>query len=81
MAKSIINENKIASEFEKIPLSKRTVTRRRRIADTDSAIRKTLQTIKTDFAYFSIALNESTDVSDLSQLLIFVRVIFPQFEV
>lgn len=41
MAKSI-NENKITNEFEKISLSRRTVTRR--IADTDSAIRKTLQT-------------------------------------
>ncbi|CAI6369038.1 unnamed protein product [Macrosiphum euphorbiae] len=78
MAKSI-NENKIASEFEKISLSRRTVTRR--IADTDSAIRKTLQTIMTDCAYFSIALDESTDVSDVSQLLIFVRVVSPQFEV
>lgn len=35
----------------------------------------------TDCAYFSIALDESTDVSDVSQLLIFVRVISPQFEV
>ena len=78
MAKAI-NENKISSEFEKISLSRRTVTRR--IADTDSAIRKTLQTILTDCAYFSIALDESTDVSDVSQLLIFVRVISPQFEV
>ncbi|KAE9522238.1 hypothetical protein AGLY_017364 [Aphis glycines] len=61
MAKSI-NENRIASEFEKISLSRRTVTRR--IADTDSVI----------------PLDESTDVSDVSQLLIFVRVISPQFE-
>ncbi|KAL4154133.1 hypothetical protein QTP88_001966 [Uroleucon formosanum] len=76
MPKSI-NENKIASEFEKISLSRRTVTRR--IADI--AIRKTLQTIMTNCAYFSIALDESTDVSDVSQLLIFVRVISPQFEV
>jgi hypothetical protein len=78
MAKSI-NENKIANDFEKISLSRRTVTRR--IADTDSAIRRLLQTIMTDCAYFSIALDESTDVSDVSQLLIFVRVISPQFEV
>jgi len=34
-----------------------------------------------DCAYFSIALDESTDASDVSQLLIFVRVISPQFEV
>jgi len=78
MAKSI-NENKIASEFEKISLSRRIVTRR--IADTDSAIRKTLQTIMTNCAYFSIELDKSTDVTDVSQLLIFVRVISPQFEV
>ncbi|KAL4125892.1 hypothetical protein QTP88_010129 [Uroleucon formosanum] len=77
MAKSI-NENRIASEFEKISLLRRTVTRR--IADTDSVIRETLQTIMMNCAYFSIALDESTDVSDVSQLLIFVRVISPQFE-
>jgi hypothetical protein len=77
MAKSI-NENRIASEFEKISLLRRTVTRR--IADTDSIIRETLQTIMMNCAYFSIALDESTDVSDVSQLLIFVRVISPQFE-
>ncbi|XP_050525438.1 general transcription factor II-I repeat domain-containing protein 2-like [Daktulosphaira vitifoliae] len=50
-------------------------------ADIDSAIHKTLQIIMTDCAYFSIALDESTDVSDVSQLLIFLRVISPQFEV
>jgi len=77
MAKSI-NENRISSEFENISLSRRTVTRR--IADTDSVIRETLQTIVMNCAYFSIALDESTNVPDVSQLLIFVRVIFPQFE-
>ena len=46
----------------------------------DSVNRETLQTIMMNFAYFSIALDESTDVSDVSQLLIFVRVISPQFE-
>jgi hypothetical protein len=34
-----------------------------------------------NWAYFSIALDESTDVSNVSQLLIFVRVISPQFEI
>lgn len=77
MAKSI-NENRIASEFEKLSLSRRTMTRR--IADTDSVTRETLQTIMMNCAYFSIALDESTDVSDVSQLLIFFRVISPEFE-
>lgn len=48
-----------------------------RIADTNNAIRKTLENIMANCEYFSIALDEITDVSDVSQLLIFVRDISP----
>lgn len=61
MAKSI-NENKIVSEFEKKSFLRRNVTRC--IFDINSAIRKIMGTI---------ALDESTDVSNVSRLLLFVR--------
>ena len=34
-----------------------------------------------DFTYFSLALDESSDAHDTTQLLIFLRVITPNFEI
>ncbi|KAI7789436.1 putative general transcription factor II-I repeat domain-containing protein 2-like [Triplophysa rosa] len=59
------------SQFEKISLSRRTITRRVEVIDEEllSELKK-----KADgFSLFSIALDESTDFAGTAQLLIFVR--------
>uniref|UniRef100_A0A3Q2PF54 HAT C-terminal dimerisation domain-containing protein n=1 Tax=Fundulus heteroclitus TaxID=8078 RepID=A0A3Q2PF54_FUNHE len=59
----------IAKNFEAVSLSQRTVTRR--IVDIHDH----------DCKYFSLALDESTDVTDVSQLLVFARTIVNAFDV
>lgn len=66
-------------EFEKISLSRRTVVRRIDMMADD--IKKKLTDRMTDFQAFSIALDESTDLSDTAQLAIFIRGIDKEFTV
>ncbi|KAI7802668.1 putative general transcription factor II-I repeat domain-containing protein 2-like [Triplophysa rosa] len=66
-------------QFEKISLSRRTITRRVEVIDEElfSELKK-----KADgFSLFSIALDESTDIAGTAQLLIFVRGINENFEI
>lgn len=58
-------------EFEKVSLSRRTVVRRIDMMASD--IKKTLTDTLASFQAFSIALDESTDLSDTAQLAIFIR--------
>ena len=76
---SALGEQKIASEFENVPLSKQTVTRR--IEEIGSHLVNKLKTIVADSVYFSLALDESTDVTDTAQLLIFIRTVSKDFVV
>ena len=58
-------------KFEDVSLSRQTVTRR--IVDMADHSSEQLKIVSKKFEYFSLALDESTDISDTSQLLIFVR--------
>lgn len=58
------------SQFENVSLSRRTVTRRIEVIDDE--LTSALLKRATDFTYFSIALDESTDIKDTAQLLIFI---------
>lgn len=60
-----------------INLSRSTVSRR--IIDLSSYVSSKLKDLLADCKYFSIALDESTDLSDTSQLLIFARMVFENF--
>ncbi|XP_077573515.1 general transcription factor II-I repeat domain-containing protein 2-like [Stigmatopora nigra] len=66
-------------KFEKISLSRRTITRRVELIDEDivSELNKKAATFK----LFSLALDESTDIKDTAQLLIFIRGINKSFEI
>lgn len=67
--KEIIPEK--MSVFENISLSRNTITRR--VEDIGGDLMTQLQIKSKTFKFFSLALDESTDVSDTAQLLIFIR--------
>lgn len=64
--------------FENIPLSRRTVTRR--VEDIAENLEFQLQSEVGSFDFFSLALDESCDVRDTAQLLIFLRGITRDFK-
>ncbi|TWW62847.1 General transcription factor II-I repeat domain-containing protein 2 [Takifugu flavidus] len=66
-------------KFEKISLSRRTVTRRVELIDED--ISSSLNKKTESFTLYSLALDESNDVKDTAQLLIFIRGINDTFEI
>lgn len=78
MAKAFGDDN-MANKFDAVSLSRRTVTRR--IFDIQSHVEGKLKQVMKDCVYFSLALDESTDVTDVSQLLIYTRAIDSTFHV
>ena len=65
--------------FEAVSLSASTVTRR--IEEMSDNLRSQLLSVKDKFECFSIALDESCDVSDTSQMLVFIRGIDKDFQI
>ena len=61
----------IKSKIEAIPMSKKTAVRR--IEAIAANLQKNLLNTANTFKCFSIALDESTEVLDTAQLLIFIR--------
>ena len=78
---AIVNE--VCSEkkllFDSIPLSARTVTRKVEVISENLKLQ--LKNKCTDFDYFSLAFDESTDACDTAQLAIFIRGITGNFDV
>lgn len=66
-------------KFEKISLSRRTVTRRVELIDED--ITSGLNKKAKSFTLYSLALDESNDAKDTAQLLIFIQGINDTFEI
>eukprot|EP00102_Acyrthosiphon_pisum_P014337 XP_008184341.1 PREDICTED: general transcription factor II-I repeat domain-containing protein 2-like [Acyrthosiphon pisum] len=73
----ICPENKCL--FEQVSLSRQTITRR--IEDLGLNLFEQVQDRVKHFQYFSIALDESTDMVDTAQLLIFLRGVNANFEI
>lgn len=65
-------------KFESISLSRRTVVRR--VDQISDNLMHQLRDASKDFLWYSLALDESTDVQDTAQLLIFIRGINTRFE-
>jgi len=68
-----------ASKFDKIPLSRMTV--QRGIGPMSATITDQLTTYSEKFAYFSLAIDESVDITSTTQLLIIVRGKTQEFEI
>ena len=66
-------------KFEQISLSRKTVTRRVELIDKDIAGK--LNKKAESFKFYSLALDESNDIKDTAQLLIFIRGISDSFEI
>lgn len=58
-------------EFSKISLSRQTVTRR--VEDIGKQIEGNLRNRASEFVFYSLALDESTDATDTAQVALFVR--------
>ncbi|CAF91246.1 unnamed protein product, partial [Tetraodon nigroviridis] len=67
------------NKFEKISLSRRSVTRR--IEVIDEHLTSKLNKKAESFTLYSLALDESNDIKDTAQLLIFIRGINENFEI
>ncbi|XP_022175759.1 general transcription factor II-I repeat domain-containing protein 2-like [Myzus persicae] len=65
--------------FKEISLSRNTITRR--VENIGNNILTQLQNKARDFKYFSLALDESTDITDTAQLLIIIRGIDINFNI
>ena len=66
-------------KFENVSLSRTTV--QRRIEDTAENITKQLCHKAMQFSHYFLAIDESTDSTDMAQLLVFVRGIDDNFNV
>ena len=72
-------EEKIAKQFERVSISHETIARL--IENIDNFLVDKISDIIKNSTYFSIALDESTDISNTSQLLIFIRALDQDFNV
>ena len=72
-------EEKIAEKFKTVSLSHQTMARS--VADLSQNVTSILKSAMKNCTYFSVALDESVDVTDVSQLMIFARLVDESFEV
>ena len=75
----VFGEDRVARKFETVSLSHQTIARR--ISDLGKHISSKLKSIVENCMYFSLALDESTDINDTSELLIFIRTVDENFTV
>ena len=75
----MFGEDKVARKFETVSLPHQTIVRR--ISDLGKHISSKLKSIVENCTYFSLALDESTKISDTSELLIFIRTADKNFTV
>ena len=66
-------EEKIAEKFKTVSLSHQTMARR--VADLSQYVTCKLKSAMKHCSYFWVTLDESVDVTDVSQLMIFTRLV------
>ena len=75
----MFGEDRVARKFETVSLSDQTIARR--ISDLGKHISSKLKSIVENCMYFSLALDDSTDISDTSELLVFIHTVDKNFTV
>ena len=75
----VFGEDRVARRFETVSLPHQTIARR--ISDIGKHISSKLKSVVENCMYFSLALDQSTDISDTSELLIFIRTVDKNFTV
>lgn len=71
------NNNTAIEQFKTVVLSRQTISRR--IARLNNFLETELRILIQNSVHFSLCLDESTDVSDISQLIIFIRTVGNDF--
>ena len=71
----VFREDKVARKFETVSMSNQTIARR--VSDLGKYVLSKLKKLLTQ--YFSLALDESMDISDTSELLILIRTVDEKF--
>ncbi|XP_071525917.1 general transcription factor II-I repeat domain-containing protein 2A-like [Panulirus ornatus] len=72
-------DEEMAKKFESVMLSPQTVARR--VSEMNEAVSSKLKSVVENCKFFSLALDDSSDVSNINQLLIFIRTIDEDFSV
>lgn len=67
------------AEFHRVPLSKQTLTRR--IQDITTRLSINLISMSEDYPNVSLALDENFDITDISQILVFIKLIQDDFTI
>ena len=75
----VFGQDKVARKFETVSLSHQTIARR--VSDLGKPVSSKLKSIVENCIYFSLALDENTNISDTSELHIFIRTIDENFTV
>ena len=75
----VFGEDKVARKFETLSLSHQTIARR--VIDLGKRVSSKPKRIVEKCLYFLLALNENTDISDTSELLIFIHTVDESFSV
>jgi hypothetical protein len=74
-----LTDSKIAEKFKTVWLSHQTLCRR--VSEMADNVCDTPRCVMTDCDYCCLGLDESTDITDVCQLMIFVRIIDMNFEI
>lgn len=71
--KIAFNDNELVRKFQTVSLSHQTVSRR--VDEISIHVTSKLENLINNCCYFAVAVDESTDISDTSQILIFIRTV------
>ena len=79
IAARMLGDKQVETKFKDIPLSNNTMTRR--VEDLAEDVQEQVAFHASNCKFFSLAMDESTDLSDTAQVTIFVRAVSDNFDV
>jgi len=79
IAAKMLGDKSVQARFNEIPLSNNTMTRR--VVELAGDVNQQVKLHTSNCAFFSLAMDESTDIRDTAQVSIFIRAVGNNFEV